>query len=242
MNEVMAIAESVWHRILRMKVLYFLVACAIVEISITSLYEILMANEHRMLMVDASLMLTTLSALLCVLALAFDIPKELREGTIAALLSKPLGRTQYLVGKFVGICGVGIVVTTLISIGFCAVHNAVFDDVPIAAIEGHVLTIASVIPMAALALFFASLLGEAAAAVLTAAAVWFAHSVPILSKVKILYGGLIPDMNLFNLRAEVTYNTSIGWGYVGLAALWGVIYAVGLVSLTGIVFNRRDLR
>lgn len=241
MSEILAIAQNVWRRIFHMKVLYFLISCAVIEISITSLYKVLMANEHQLLMVDVSLLLTTIAGLLCVLSLAFDIPRELREGSAAALLSKPLGRTQYLIGKYVGITWVALVVTFLISCGFCAVYAITFGTIPTAAIQGHVLAVASVIPMAALALFFSSLLGEAPAAVLTTATIWLTHSVPALAKAKILYGGLIPDMNLFNLRAEASHSFAILWGYLIETSVWGIVYAIGLVALTGIFFNQRDL-
>ena len=83
MSDALIIAESVWRKILTMKVIYFLVFCAILEISITGLYEVLMANEERMLMVDTSILLTFISGLLCVLALSFDIPKDVvAEGTL----------------------------------------------------------------------------------------------------------------------------------------------------------------
>lgn len=241
-NEVMAIAEGVWQRILKMKVLYFLVGCAVIEISVTSLYEALMAQEHRMLMVDVSLVLTAISGLLVVVSLAFDIPKELRDGSAATLLSKPLGRAEYLVGKFIGIAVVGLLVTALISLGFCMVHLINFNEVPPDAFKGHLLTVASVIPMAAISLLFASMLSETVAAVLTLVVVWLSYSAPLISGVPIVYGGLIPDMNLFNLRAEAAYNAEINLGYILLATVWGIVYSVVLVSVTGILFNRRDLR
>lgn len=242
MNEVLAIAGSVCRRILKMKVVYFLVACAIVEISVTTLYEILMMQEHRMLMVDLALLLTTLSGLLVVISLAFDIPKEMRDGGAAIILSKPISRAQYLVGKFLGISTVGVLVTTAISAGFCAVHYHYFEALPPSAVWGHILAVSSIIPMAAIALLFSSLLNEAAAAIFTAVAVWLAHSTPVLVDWPVLYGGLIPDLNLFNLRAEATHNIEFGLTYVGLAALWGIVYSIALISLTGLLFNLKDLK
>jgi len=243
MSEILAIAESVWRRILKMKVVYFLIACAIVEISVTTLYEVLMMSEQRMLMVDLSLLLTTMSGLLVVLSLAFDVPKELREGGAATLLSKPVGRVHYLVGKFVGIAVVGLIVTSLVSIGFCCVHHFAFDQIPISAVKGHVLAIASVVPMSAIAVFFSALLNETMAAIFTALAIWAAHSTgAFLSNVRVIYGGILPDMNLFNLRAEATYNIVIDWRYIAGVGGWGIVYSIALIAFTGIIFNYRDLK
>ena len=245
MSAILAVAESVWRRILRMKVLYFLIACAVALIAITCMYKYLMAFEQRLLMVDVSLLLTSLSGLLCVLSLAFDIPRELNEGSAAALLSKPLGRTQYLIGKFLGISVVAVVVTGLITVGFVVVHYLAYKTVPADALKGHLLAVASVVPMAAIALLFASLLGEAGAAVLTFLVVFLLSSmdsIPRVAALKIVYGGIIPALELFNFRAEAAHDIGIPWGYVGLAAVWGIVYSIGMVAFAGLLFNRRDLK
>lgn len=246
MGEILAVAESVWQRILRLKVVYFLLLCTISLTWISVLYKHLMANQHQMLMVDVSLLTTSLAALIAVLALPFDIPRELREGVATTLLSKPLGRTQYLIGKFVGIVIVGAVVTGINTLGFVIIHKLNYPDIEIAsAVQAHLLTMASVVPMAAIALVFASILNEAAAAILTFITVFVFSSlamIPGLKKATILYGGIIPDLGILNMRAEAGHGLDIGWSYVGLAAVWGILYSVVIISLTGILFNRRDLK
>ncbi len=246
MSEILAVAENVWYRILRLKVVYFLIACALSLTWISVLYKHLMAYHQQMLMVDVSLLVVSLGGLISVLALPFDVPRELREGVATTLLSKPLGRTQYLVGKYVGILIVGLFVTGLITIGFVVIHKLNYPDVEIApAIQAHLLSMASIIPMAAIALIFASLLNEAAAAIMTFVAIFLFNALgmfPGLGKVTILYGGVIPDLSLLNMRGEAAHGITIGWSYVGLASVWGLLYGVALVALTGILFNRKDLK
>lgn len=246
MSEILAVAESVWQRILRLKVVYFLILCTMSLTWISVLYKHLMANKQQMLMVDVSLLTTSLAALIVVLALPFDIPRELREGVATTLLSKPLGRTQYLIGKFVGIVIVGVVVTGINTLGFCIIHKLSYPDLAVVSpVQAHLLTMASVIPMAAIALVFASIMNEAAGAILTFISIFVFGSlamIPGLKKATILYGGIIPDLGIMNMRAEAGHGLAIGWGYVGLAVAWGVLYSVVLICLTGILFNRRDLK
>jgi len=246
MGEIMTVAENLWHRILRLKVVYFLVACTVSLVWISVLYKDLMANHHQMLMVDVSLLLVAVGGLISVLALPFDVPRELREGVATTLLSKPLGRTHYLIGKFVGIVVVGLVVTGLITVGFLVVHKLNFADADISsALKAHLLTMASVIPMAAIALIFATMMNEAIAAILTFIAIFLFSAlgaIPGLSKAVILYGGIIPDLSLLNMRGEAAHGLPIGWGYVGLATVWCILYSVVLVAFTGLLFNRRDIK
>lgn len=246
MSEILAVAESVWRRILSLFAVYFLAGCAVTLTGISFFYKHLMAGRHRMLMIDVSLLLTAIAGLLCVLALAFDVPRELREGAATTLLSKPLGRTQYLLGKFVGIVIVSLVITGIITAGFCIIHQIAFD-VPakkfMPAFKAHLLTMGSVAPMAAISLLFASIFPEAPAAIMTFIAVFVLNSLGSLpAKVTAITVWVLPDLTLFNLRSEASHSLPIEWSYVGLAVLWGLLISAAVIALTGIIFNRRDLK
>ena len=200
MSEVMAIAGGTWNRILRMRVIYFLILCVLIIIGSADRYDVLSLGMHKMIMVDVSFFLNTIAAVLVAISITFEIPKELREGVASTLLSKPLGRTQYLVGKLVGIIIAGLVITGLITVGFVVVFNGFFDKVNVEMIQGHILIMASVIPMCAIAVFFSVFIPESLSAIITVIAIWFAHATTGLSNLTVLYGGILPDLNLFNLK------------------------------------------
>ncbi len=241
MSEIMAIASGTWQRILRMQVVYFLILCVLILIGSAYRYDVLSIGMHKELMVDVSLLLNTIAAILIAVSITFEIPRELREGVASTLLSKPLGRTQYIVGKLVGITVSGIVICLLIAIGFCLIFNTAFDKVGVSMIQGHLLVIASVLPMAAIAVLFSVFVPDSLAAILTALVIWFGHSTSIV-KIPVLYGGIIPDFNLFNLKAEATYGLAIHWNYIGMAVLWGICFAVFCTSITSMIFNKKDLK
>jgi len=244
MGEVMAIASSLWKRVLGMRVIYFLIFSAIALIAITNLYDILMVKEERALMVDSAMFLTTLAGMLAVLSLAFDIPKELNSGVASVLLSKPLGRTQYLIGKLIGISWIGVVITGIISIGFFIVYSFSYGKVPVELVKGSCLIVLSVIPMASIVLLFSSFLSEVAAAIASAIAIWFCYSVSHLADVpvmKLLYGSVLPDLSLFNMGAEAYYGLSIGSNYIFWAVLFSLFTAVTYTIVASFIFNARDI-
>lgn len=242
MSEVMAIASGTWQRILRMQVVYFLILCVLILIGSAYRYDVLSLGMHKNLMIDVSLVLNSVAAILIAVSITFEIPREIREGVASTLLSKPLGRTHYIVGKLVGISVSGIVITVLIALGFCLVFSSAFDKVGISMIQGHLLIIASVIPMSAIGVLFAVFAPDSLAAILTALVIWLGHSISAITTLPVLYGGIIPDFNLFNLKAEATYGYTIQWGYVGLVALWGISFAVFLTSISTLIFNKKDLK
>ena len=222
MNEIFAIAGSTWRNVLRLKVVYFLVFCVWVLVACALNYDVLSLGLEKELLIDASLMLNTITAVLIVLSLTFEIPKELKDGVASSMLSKPLGRTHYLIGKMLGNMVIGFVLCALVAAGSFLIFRVSFNDtVGQTMLQSQVLVILSVIPMSALAVLFA---------------------VGLLSNLPVIYGGILPDLELFNFKASAVYQTVIPWSYVVLVTLWGICYAVFAASLASLIFSRKDIR
>ena len=235
MDEIFAIASSLWKRLLGVKVVYFLTACAITLIAITNLYDILMIGEERALMVDTGMMLVTAAAMLTVISLAFDIPKELQSGVASVLLAKPLGRTHYLIGKLMGISWVGIFITGLISIGFMVIYSISHGTPSQELVKALVLICLSVIPMASVVLLFSSFLNEAVAATISTVAIWMGYSLFVLK------GFTLYDLSVFNMGAEAFYGYEISTFLVVKAAFSAILTAITMLCITSFIFNKRDL-
>lgn len=235
MDEVFAIASSLWKRLLGVKVVYFLTACAITLIAITNLYDVLMIGENRALMVDTGMMLVTAAAMLTVISLAFDIPKELQSGVASVLLAKPLGRTHYLIGKLMGISWVGIFITGLISIGFMVIYSISHGAPSQNLVKALVLICLSVVPMASVVLLFSSFLNEAVAATISTVAIWMGYMLFTLK------GFTLYDLSIFNMGAEAFYDYEISTFFVVKAAFSAVLTGISFLCITSFIFNKRDL-
>ncbi len=243
MNEIIAIAGSTWKNVLRLKVVYFLVFCVWVLIASALNYDVLSLGLHKELLVDASLFLNTITGVLVIISLTFEIPKELKEGVASTMLSKPLGRTNYLIGKMIGYIVIGAIVCALVAIGSFLIFNVSFSEpIGVAMLQNHILIILSLIPMAAIAVLFSIALPEIIAPIVTVLVIWFAHSTSMLSNLPIIYGGIIPDLELFNFKSEAVYNNAVSWRYVVMVALWGICYAIFASSLASLIFSRKDIK
>ena len=108
--------------------------------------------------------------------------------------------------------------------------------------QEQLLQILSIIPMAAIGVFFATLFPEVVAPVLTIIAIWFSYSVGVLQKVPLLYGGILPNLDLFNFRAQAVYHADIPWSYVGLVTLWGIAFTIFALMLTSLFFKVKDIK
>lgn len=243
MNEIITIASGTWKNVLRMKVVYFLIFCALVLVGSAYNYDVLSMGLQKELMIDVSLVLNSIAAMLVVISLTFEIPRELREGVASTLLSKPLGRFQYLFGKMIGCVVTGAVICALIAAGsFVIFHVAFGDRITVSMFQTQLLVILAMVPMSAIGVLFATVLPEVLAPILTVVAVWFAFSTRILAGFWGLYGGILPDLDLFNFRANAVYQIQIPWMYVLLVTLWGICYAAFALSLASIVFERKDIK
>lgn len=243
MNEILAIAGGTWRRILRMRSVYFLILCVMVLIASAINYDVLSLDHHKDLMIDFSLVLNTLAVVLIVISVTFEIPMELREGVASTLLSKPLGRTHYLIGKALGTTITGLIISAIITLGFLIIFNFAFGEkISMAMLQSHVLVALSVIPMSAMAVFFSVIIPEMITPIVTAIAIWFAFSTSALANVKIIYGGILPAFDLYNFKSFAVYGERMNWNYIGLAILWGVVFSAFALSLASLIFRQKDIK
>ena len=109
-------------------------------------------------------------------------------------------------------------------------------------IQGHILVILSVVPMSAIALLFAVFVPEMLTALVTAAVIWLSFNSHALKNISVLYGGVLPDLNIYNLKSLAVYTTDINWPYIFMALAWGIVYSVFLTSLSSLIFSYKDLK
>jgi hypothetical protein len=53
---------------------------------------------------------------------------------------------------------------------------------------------------------------------------------------------LLPNLSRFNISAEVVYGLPLGEVVSGMTVLYGLLYVLALLSLTAVIFQRRDFR
>src|SRR5436190_8891377 len=121
MDNVIAIAKSTYSRHAKQKALYLLWLILIALISLAHRYDVLSIGRSKILLVDLGLALLSLVGAGSVLILGFEIPRELRQRVAENLLSKPVGRDQYLIGKFLGTILFALSNVIFVAIGFTIV-------------------------------------------------------------------------------------------------------------------------
>lgn len=255
MNRILIIARMTLTEAVRDKILYSVLIFALAMIgSSTVLVTMSLGGEGRMVK-DLGLACITLFGVLIATFIGISlVSREIERRTIFTLLSKPVRRAEFLLGKFLGL---GL--TLAVNIGVMATGLMVLAW----ALDGRWT------PRIALAVGFSFL----ELLILTAVAILFStFSTPTLSAIYTLlifvigrlsaslvefasrFGGtslkatattlyyLLPNLWRFNLSHAVVNELPLRASSLALTALYGAMYAAGVLALAIAVFQRRDFK
>lgn len=119
---VIAIARNTFTELVRQKIFYFLLLFALIVIGSSSfLAKISFQGEFQMLKDAALGAMSVFLCLLSILATAMLLPRDLEDRTIFTILSKPVPRYEYLLGKLLGVVFMLALSTVLMGVLFLAV-------------------------------------------------------------------------------------------------------------------------
>ena len=249
------VAQNTFREVVRDRVLMGLVIGGLVLLAVTRLASPLAMGEGLRLTVDLGLSSISWLGLLVVLTVGTAlVSKEIDRRTIFNLLSRPLPRPFYLLGKWLGLT---VALATVAAILGAALWLVV-------ALLGHGNYAGSI----AEAVFLATL----ELAVINSLAVMFsALSTPLLSALYTLgffLGGqwcgdlrrlashcpdglkallegaanVMPNLPLFNMRTLAAAGELTSWTHLGLASAYAGLYCACVLSLAAAAFESRDFK
>jgi len=188
----------------------------------------------------------------------FLLYTEVQRRTIHAIVSKPIDRWEFVVGKFVGMALVLTVLVALFGAAMTVVLTWQGVGVSSAIAKALVLAWFEVLTVAAIAIFFSSFSTPFLSGIF-ALAIWVIGRLTPDIELAIRTGSpwikstaqvalwIVPDVHLFSPSGRVVegvatsvHGAFVDWSYVGLAGLHGLGYIVFLLALACVFFHRRD--
>ncbi|MEW5941136.1 MAG: hypothetical protein AB1750_15840 [Chloroflexota bacterium] len=245
MNDALAICHSTYTRVLRVRSLYFLLASVLIIVAAAHQYVDLTCGRQQELMYDTGAALLSLVGVITALIVCFDIPRDLHAKDVVVLFSKPLGRTQYLVGKFLGVVWLATIHLAIVTFGIMLILKAEKGAWPLNFIPLAVTTWGSTVMLVAMGVFLGTFLAEVPGALLTAVTYVVGSSTEILYQSQVgvarLCFSLLPNFGLLDFKMEIGNELAISWKLIIAAVAYALVYSVALLSLASILFHRRDL-
>ena len=252
--KVLSIALNTFRENLRDKLLYNLLIFALLMIGSSLILMRLTLGEFHRLILDIGLGSINFFGVLIAIFVGIGlVSQEIEKKTIYTIISKPVARYQFLLGKYMGLSLTLLVNTAIMAVGLLAVLY--FQDVPIHFVLFKALGMIFLefMVVTAVALFFSTFTSATLSAIFTLAIFVIGHLTADLRTFgqkmdavgrSILDGiyYLLPNLERFNLKGHVTHQLDISGSDLLLIAAYGVVYTVFLLMLASIIFQRRDFR
>jgi len=255
MKRVLAIAHNTFRETIRDRVLYSLLFFGLLVIAVSLVTQEVTIGDAdkvvRSIALGAIRIFGSIFAIFLGIGLVY---KELERKTIYTILSKPIPRWMFIVGKYLGlmaVIAVQLVAMTAIfsvAVGFQQgiPSGGVYLSIVMLYFELGLLTAWALLfstyssPIVA-SLFSASILviGNLADDVRTFGGQADSEAVQQLAAV--VYW-ILPNFTVFNVTEEAVHNLPIAMERVSWALLYGLGYTAAIVAVSTLIFARRDFK
>ncbi|MBI4752339.1 MAG: ABC transporter permease subunit [Acidobacteria bacterium] len=264
MNQILVIAHNTFRESVRDKVLYNLIFFVFLLLG-GSLYfgELTIHNEQKA-MIDLGLSVMLLFGFMIAVFIGTGLVyKEIDKRTIYTILSKPIHRYEFIIGKFLGLsitllvnCTImlfGIILSLIyINHGFSSGLVSIFPAAFMIYLELLLLTafalLFSSFSTPAFSVFFSVLvyiIGNFSPDLRAFANILDVNRFPQLKIAQTILHFLyyvVPNLTNFNFIARTAHGEAIQSGLIGYGILYFFIYAGILLSLTILIFERRNFK
>ena len=255
------VAVNVFKESVRDRVLYNLVVFGALLIGASYLIGQLTAGQDIKIIKDLGLAAIATFGLLIAVFIGIGLVwKEVERRSIYALLSKPVRRHEFVLGKYAGLALTLLVNVAIMTVAFYAVLAYLSTQFPTSqAIDPRMLLAIGLIFLelllvTAIALFFSTFSGPFLSAALTFGLWVIGHfnaelrnfeSVVESKVAAYLARGLyylLPNFAAFDVKAQAVQGLPIPWSYMAVTTAYGVTYIALLLTGAVVVFSRRDFK
>lgn len=250
-----AIAVNTFREAVRDRVLYSILffAGAVILASL-ALQEVTIGDQAKVVRSMGQGAIDLFGSIIAMFLGVSLVYKELERRTVYTILSKPIGRAQFIVGKYLGLL-LTVAVELLILVAVYTALMLVQQSMP-----PLVLYVSMGMLFAELALLTAwSTLFSAYSSPTTASAftlavfvighladdVWLFGSQSDSESVRAIAQGLywvLPNFELFNIREYAVHERPVPWDRVGPALAYGAGYTAAVLAAAVAVFRNKDIK
>lgn len=269
MRAITLVALHVFRDSVRDKVLYSIVAFAVVLMSASYLIGELTAGEDLKIIKDLGLAAMSLLGLFIAIFIGVGlIAKEMDRRSIYAVLVKPVRRHEFIIGKYLGLVGTLVVNLAVMAAAYYVVlvymgwklHPATIQVAPAPPTDPRLLLAIVLIAcelalVTAIALFLSTFVTSAFLSAGLTAATYIAGQFgadlknfeqvvesPMAGRFGRWLYYLLPNFAAFDVKTQVVHALPIEQGYIPYTIGYGLIYITLLLTGAVLIFSRRDFK
>ncbi len=253
MKIIWVIAKNTYREIIRDRILYGLLVFALLIIGLSLALGQLSFAEQSRISLDFGLTGIQLSSIILSIFVGSTlVTREIEKRTVLTLLARSMSRTQFLIGKYLGL---ELVIITVVS-GLAAVLYVVMLGMGIQLNISYLTALWGVLlessVLLSVAVLFGSLTNPLITVVCTLGVFLIGHwmeSLNFLAKkgdsnflrqFSVFLNWAFPNFESFNWRTLPVYGDHTNWGEVIWASEYSLAWVILLMIVTALTFRRRD--
>ena len=251
--KIKAIALNTLKEATRDKVFYNLLIFAALVIAASVLIGDLSIGLNEKIIKDIGLASILLFGLLTAILVGIGlVSKEVERRTLYTILTKPVNRYKFLLGKYLGLCLTLLVNVVLMTAFLFLIVWWQHGSSTLSLLKAILLIYCELILVTAVALLFSTLSSPSLSVVFTLGFYIIGY---FTSNLKEMESGvqsqfsrsfidlcyyLLPNFNNFNIRAEIVYGIDVSNTYILGVMLYCVLYIAIVLCLSVISFQRKE--
>ena len=255
---VTAIARNAFREAVRDRVLYNLVLFVLLLTGASVFIGELSGGQERKVIVDLGLSAMLLFGVFIAIFVGVGrVYKEIERRTIYAVFSKPVGRGEFLVGKYFGLCLTLLLNVAVMGVGVSLALVYVkggWDPLILTIWPAVLLIYMELMLLTSIALLFSSFSSPALSALLTFFVFIIGHFSADLkslagslgsSTARWLFTGLyylLPNLANYSFITPAAHGQAPSAGLVLLTALYSVVYITVILAAATLIFSRRNFK
>lgn len=257
-KRIFSIARNTFREAVRDRVLYNLVLFALVLIASAIFLGELSGGQETKIIIDLGLSAILLFGLFIAIFVGVGLVyKEIERRTLYAILSKPIGRGEFLIGKYLGLCLTLLVNVIVMGLGVSLALLYVsgkWNPLMLSIWPGILLLYLELTILTAAALLFSTFSSPALSALLTFFVFVIGHFSADLKIFASSLGGtaarwiftglyyLLPNLSNFTFITPAAHGQTPSGSALLIAILYAVIYVTVLLSAATLIFKRRNFK
>ena len=258
LGRISAIARNAFREAVRDRVLYNLVLFVLLLTAASIFIGELSGGQERKIIVDLGLSSMLLFGMFISIFVGVGLVyKEIERRTIYAVFSKPVGRGEFLVGKYLGLCFTLLVNVVVMAVGvsLALLYVSRGWDPLIPTIWPAVLLIyLELMLLTAVALLFSSFSSPALSALLTFLIFVAGHFSADLKVLAVSLGStgarwfftglyyLLPNLANYSFITPAAHGRTPAPGFVFASALYAFVYIAVILAAATLIFSRRNFK
>lgn len=255
MSRISAIAINTFREAVRDKILYVLVIFGLLLIVASQVLSPITLGQQEKIIKDIGLASISIFGVLIILFVGTGLLyKELDKRTIYTIISKPIYRYQFILGKYFGLLLTLlsiVLIMTLIFYLFLWFSSSQPNWYLLVAILLIYMKLAVV---TALAIMFSVVSSPTLSATFTFIIYFVGHvssdmlyftekiESALAQNILTVFYYALPNLDYFNIKREVVHNITFDPSFYGFAVLYGLCYILAALAVSIMVFERKDFK